>query len=68
MLYEANDPVRIVGMRVGVCVCPTPEAINNQWCDVDLTQLVNEFYSCYMATVVVIINGHGLDIGTRHRH
>ena len=29
---------------------------------------LKKLYSCYMATVVVIINGHGLGIGMRHRH
>ena len=29
---------------------------------------LNKFYSCYMATVVVIVNGRGLGIGTRRRH
>ena len=38
------------------------------WPDMDLMRLVNKFYSCYMATVVVIVNGCGLDIGTRRRH
>ena len=25
---------------------------------------LNKFYSCYMATVIVIVNGRGLGIGT----
>ena len=29
---------------------------------------LNKFYSYYMATVVVIVNGLGLGIGTHHRH
>ena len=29
---------------------------------------LNEFYSCYMATVVIIVNGHGLGIVTRLTH
>ena len=58
-------------MYVCVFVCvSTPEAINNKWHDVvcDPMRLVKKFYSCYMATVVVIVNGHGLGIGTRRRH
>ena len=41
------------------------------WRDKDLIRLVKQvlwLYSCYLATVVVIINGRGLGIGTRHRH
>ena len=39
------DPVRIVGMRACVCMCvcvSAPEAINNQWCDIDLIWLVKK--------------------------
>ena len=41
------DPVQIVYMRVCVCVClcacvSAPEAINNQWCDMDLVRLVKQ--------------------------
>ena len=38
-------PVQIVGMHVCVCVCvcvSTPEAINNQWDDIDLVRLVKQ--------------------------
>ena len=34
------------------------------WCDVDLYDWLNKFYSCYMATVVVIVNGCDLGIYT----
>ena len=76
------DPVRTVGMcvcvcvracvRACVCVPPRPRLLMTSdvmWCDMDLIRLVklNKFYSCYMATVVVVVNGHGLGIGTR-RH
>ena len=47
------DPVWIVGMSVCVCLS-APK--------------VNMIYSCHMATVVIIINGRGLGIGTRLRH
>ena len=37
------DPVWIVGMRVRVCACVTaPEAINNQWHDMNLIRLVKQ--------------------------
>ena len=29
---------------------------------------LNMFYNCYMATVVIIVNGHGLGIVMRHSH
>ena len=29
---------------------------------------LNKFYSCYMATIIVITNGHGLGIGMCRRH
>ena len=29
---------------------------------------LNKFYSCYMATVVAIVNGRGLSIGTPCKH
>ena len=38
------------------------------WGDMDPIRLVNKFYSCYMAVVVVIINRRGLGIGMRHTH
>ena len=45
-----------------------PEAINNSgviWTSYDL---LNKLYSCYMATVVVIVNGRGLGISAGHRY
>ena len=38
------------------------------WHDMNSYDWLNKFYSYYMATVVVIVNGCGLGIGTRHRH
>ena len=39
------------------------------WHDMELIRLViYKFYSCYIATVVVIVNRLGLGIGTRHTH
>ena len=62
--------VRIVGMRIRVCVSvcvsvSVPEAINNQWHDMNLIQLVKQVLQ---QTVVVIVNGRGLSIDTRCRH
>ena len=57
-------------MCVCVCVCPSPRLLitSGVMCrDIDSIQLVKQ-YSCYMAIVVIIINGRGLSIGTRHRH
>ena len=55
---------------VCVCVCPGLRLLitSGVICyDMNLIRLVNKFYSCYMVTVVVIINWHGLSIDTRHR-
>ena len=49
-------------MCVFVCVCPPPKLLITSgmiWCDMDPYDWLNKFYSCYMATVVIIINGHG---------
>ena len=56
---------------VCVCVCPPPRLLITSgvmWCDIDSRRLVKKFYSCYMAIVVVIVNGRGLGIDMRHRH
>ena len=55
--------------RLYVCVfvCPPPRLLITSgviWTPYDW---LNKFYSCYMATVVVIINGRGLGIDTRRR-
>ena len=54
-----------------VCVCPRPRLLITSgviWRDMNLIRLVKKFYSCYMATIVVIVNGRGLSIDTRRRH
>ena len=38
------------------------------WRDMELIQLVKQVLQLCMATVVVIINGRGLGIGTRRTH
>ena len=55
---------------VCVCVCVSlpPRLLITSgviWTSYDW---LNKFYSCCMATIVVIVNGHGLSIGTHHRH
>ena len=53
-----------------VCVS-APEAIitsGMMWCDMDPMQLIKQVLQPYMVTVVVIVNGRGLGIGTRHTH
>ena len=59
-------------MCVFVCVCPPPRLVitsGMMWHDIDPIQLVKQvLHSCYTATVVVIVNGCGLEIGTRHIH
>ena len=70
------DPVGMVSMYVCGCVCickcvcvcvPTPEAITIGmiWTPYDW---LNKFYSCYMAIVVIIVNGCGLGIDMHRRH
>ena len=54
-----------------VCVCVfvfTPRLIITSGVIWTPYHWFNKFYSCYMATIVVIVNGRGLGIGTRHRH
>ena len=57
-------------VSVSVSVCPTPGlliASDVMWHDMDTIRLVkHSFYSCYMATVVVIVNGRGFGIDTCH--
>ena len=59
-----------VCVYVCVClrVCPPPRLLitsGMMWTPYDR---LNKFYSCYMAIVVVIVNGRGLGIDTRRRH
>ena len=56
---------------VCLCVClPLKLLITTgvMWCDMDPYDWLNKFYSCYMATVVGIINGHVLGIDMRCRN
>ena len=58
-------------MCVCVCVCPPPRLLitsDVMWRDMDPMRLVKQVLQLYMATVVVIINGRVLGIGTRHTH
>ena len=66
--------LKIVSVRTSVCVCvcvcvcsPPRLLITSDmiWIPYDW---LNKFYNCYMATVVVIINGHGLCISMHLRH
>ena len=36
------------------------------WCDIDPYDWLNKFYSCCMATIVHMLNGHGLGIDMHH--
>ena len=55
----------LVCVCVCVCVCPRPRLSKTIYTSYDW---LNKFYSCYMATVVVMVTGRGLSIGTRRRH
>ena len=51
-----------------MCVCPPPRLLITSgvmWTPCDW---LNKFYSCIWHTVVIIINGRGLGIGTRCTH
>ena len=54
---------------VFVCVCPPQRLLITNgvmWHGIDPIRLVKQVLQLYMATVVVIVNGRGLGIGT-HR-
>ena len=57
-----------VFVYVFVCVCLRPRLFRASGVIWISYNSLNKFYSCYMATVVVIVNGSGLGIGTRCRH
>ena len=65
------DPVRTISMCVYVClhVCVSTLRLlitsGVIWTPYDW---LNKFYSCYMAIVVIIVNGCGLGIDTRRRN
>ena len=57
------DSVRTsVCVRVCVCVCPPPGLLITSGMILTLYDWLTKFYSCYMATVVGIVDGHGLGI------
>ena len=64
------DPLQNIGMRVYVCVCPHPRLLLTSgvmWCDMDLSYYwLNKFYSCYMATIAIIVDGRSLGIDMHH--
>ena len=47
---------------VCVCVCPLPRLLITSGMILTLYDWLANFYSCYMATVVGIIDEHGLGI------
>ena len=64
---------KIVFVRMSVCVCvcvcvSIPRLLITSGVICSPYDWLNKSYSCDMATVVVIINGFGLGIATRHRH
>ena len=55
-----------VCLRMRVCLPPRLLITSGMiWTPYDW---LNKFYSCYMPTVVIIVNVHSLGIGIRHRH
>ena len=56
---------------VSVFVCQPPMLLITSgvmWRDMDPMRLVKQVLQLYMATVVIIVNGRGLGIGTRCTH
>ena len=56
---------------VCLCVRPPPRLLITSgviWHDIDPIRLVKQVLQLFMATVIVIVNGHGLGIGMRHTH
>ena len=68
--------LKIVPVQMSVCVCvfvcPPPRLLITSgviWHDMDSIRLVKQaLYSCCMVTVLIVVNGHGLFIGTHCRH
>ena len=64
--------LKIVSVRtpayvcVCMCVCPPPRLLITSGVMWTTYDWLNKFYSSYMATVVITVNGHGLSIDT-HR-
>ena len=61
--------LKIVSVRTSVCmcacmcVCPPPRLLITggvMWRDMDPKRLAIKFYSCYVATVVIIVHGCAL--------
>ena len=55
-------------MCVCVCVCVPPRLLINSGVIWTPYNWLDKFYSCYVATVVVIVNGYDLGIGMSRRH
>ena len=55
-------------MHVCASVCPPPEILITSGVIGTSYNWLNKFYSYYMATVVIMIKGRGLGIGTHCRH
>ena len=71
--------LKIVSVQMSVCVfvclcvnvcLPLRLLITSGivWRDMDPIRLVKHVLQLYMATVFIIVNGCGLEIGTRHTH
>ena len=63
-----------VSVCVCVCLCVCVSTLRlliasgMMWHDMDPCNWLYKLYSCYMGTVVIIVNGHGLGIGMHCTH
>ena len=64
------DSVQIISVCVHLCVCVSPLLRLLITSGVIWTpyEWLNKFYSCYLAIVVIIVNGRGLGIDMHRRH
>ena len=58
----------LCGLSVSMFVCPRLRLLITSDMIWTSYNWFKKFYSCYMATVVVIVKGYGLGIATHHTH
>ena len=59
--YLKIDSMQIAGMCECVCLLPRQLITSGMmWHDINSYSWLNKLYSCYMATLAIIVNGHAL--------